>query len=99
MYFDKQIAHLNKNGLTHLALIRYNFELIGSLAQLVEQRTFNPLVPRSNRGRPTIFLVKSNFTNLLRFECFKNFFFKRSANTLSHTLLRVVSSAGRAADF
>ena len=28
----------------------------GSLAQLVEQRTFNPLVPRSNRGRPTTFL-------------------------------------------
>ncbi len=27
----------------------------GSLAQLVEQRTFNPLVPRSNRGRPTTF--------------------------------------------
>ena len=27
----------------------------GSLAQLVEQRTFNPLVPRSNRGRPTIY--------------------------------------------
>ncbi|MDP1446111.1 hypothetical protein Q8G43_14320, partial [Acinetobacter schindleri] len=25
-----------------------------SLAQLVEQRTFNPLVPRSSRGRPTI---------------------------------------------
>ena len=26
----------------------------GSLAQLVEHRTFNPLVPRSSRGRPTI---------------------------------------------
>ena len=26
---------------------------LGSLAQLVEQRTFNPLVPRSSRGRPT----------------------------------------------
>jgi hypothetical protein len=26
--------------------------LKGSLAQLVEQRTFNPLVPRSSRGRP-----------------------------------------------
>ncbi len=29
----------------------------GSLAQLVEQRTFNPLVPRSNRGRPTTYLI------------------------------------------
>ena len=28
----------------------------GSLAQLVEQQTFNLLVPRSSRGRPTIFL-------------------------------------------
>ena len=26
----------------------------GSLAQLVEQWTFNPLVPRSSRGRSTI---------------------------------------------
>ncbi len=26
----------------------------GSLAQLVEHWTFNPLVPRSSRGRPTI---------------------------------------------
>ena len=31
--------------------------LLGSLAQLVEQRTFNPLVPRSNRGRPTTYLI------------------------------------------
>ncbi len=27
----------------------------GSLAQSVEQRTFNPLVPRSSRGRPILF--------------------------------------------
>ncbi len=27
----------------------------GSLAQLVEQWTFNPLVPRSSRGRPTTY--------------------------------------------
>jgi hypothetical protein len=26
---------------------------------LVEQRTFNPLVPRSSRGRPTIHFFKS----------------------------------------
>ena len=31
----------------------YNAQLIGSLAQSVEQRTFNPLVERSNRSRPT----------------------------------------------
>ena len=31
----------------------YNTQLIGSLAQSVEQRTFNPLVERSNRSRPT----------------------------------------------
>jgi hypothetical protein len=30
---------------------------IGALAQLVEHRTFNPLVERSNRSRPTILLV------------------------------------------
>ena len=38
----------------------------GSLAQLVEQRTFNPLVPRSNRGRPPYFeksfLMRSFFS-------------------------------------
>ena len=28
---------------------------MGSLAQLVEHRTFNPMVERSNRSRPTIF--------------------------------------------
>ena len=27
---------------------------MGSLAQLVEHRTFNPMVERSNRSRPTI---------------------------------------------
>ena len=27
----------------------------GPLAQLVEHRTFNPMVPRSSRGRPTKF--------------------------------------------
>ena len=32
---------------------RYNFWLFGSLAQLVEQRTFNPLVTGSNPVRPT----------------------------------------------
>jgi hypothetical protein len=31
----------------------YNTELFGSLAQLVEQRTFNPLVAGSNPARPT----------------------------------------------
>jgi hypothetical protein len=29
----------------------------GPLAQLVEHRTFNPMVPRSSRGRPTIFII------------------------------------------
>lgn len=29
---------------------------VGSLAQLVEHRTFNPLVARSSRARPTNFL-------------------------------------------
>ena len=33
----------------------YNAQIIGSLAQSVEQRTFNPLVERSNRSRPTTF--------------------------------------------
>ncbi len=28
---------------------------VGSVAQSVEQRTFNPLVPSSNLGRPTKF--------------------------------------------
>ena len=28
---------------------------MGSLAQLVEHRTFNPMVERSNRSRPTIY--------------------------------------------
>ena len=28
--------------------------LFGPLAQLVEHRTFNPMVERSNRSRPTI---------------------------------------------
>jgi hypothetical protein len=28
----------------------------GPLAQLVEHRTFNPMVERSNRSRPTIFI-------------------------------------------
>ena len=31
----------------------YNGRLRGSLAQSVEQRTFNPLVARSSRARPT----------------------------------------------
>ena len=29
----------------------------GPIAQLVEQLTFNQLVPRSSRGRPTIFSI------------------------------------------
>ena len=29
---------------------------MGSLAQLVEHRTFNPMVERSNRSRPTIYI-------------------------------------------
>ena len=33
--------------------VPYNAQLVGSLAQSVEQRTFNPLVERSNRSRPT----------------------------------------------
>ena len=32
--------------------------LLGSLAQSVEQRTFNPLVERSSRSRPTTFKTK-----------------------------------------
>jgi hypothetical protein len=32
---------------------RYNFGFSGALAQLVEQRTFNPLVGGSNPPRPT----------------------------------------------
>jgi len=31
----------------------YNLRLVGSLAQLVEQRTFNPLVAGSSPARPT----------------------------------------------
>lgn len=31
----------------------YNFPPFGALAQLVEHRTFNPLVERSSRSRPT----------------------------------------------
>ena len=38
----------------------------GPLAQLVEQRTFNPLVPRSSRGRPTNFVVISPYINYLK---------------------------------
>jgi hypothetical protein len=35
------------------APVGYNADLFGSLAQLVEQRTFNPLVAGSNPARPT----------------------------------------------
>ena len=33
--------------------VPYNAQLVGSLAQSVEQRTFNPLVEGSNPSRPT----------------------------------------------
>jgi hypothetical protein len=36
----------------------------GPLAQLVEHRTFNPMVPRSSRGRPTKF--KPSFCIIFR---------------------------------
>jgi hypothetical protein len=32
-------------------------DFVGSLAQSVEHRTFNAMVPRSNRGRPTIYYI------------------------------------------
>ena len=40
----------NKN----VKIVFYCLKCFGSLAQLVEQWTFNPLVPRSSRGRSTI---------------------------------------------
>ena len=40
-------------GLTATSYVFYNARLVGSLAQLVEQRTFNPLVAGSNPARPT----------------------------------------------
>lgn len=33
----------------------FNYPKFGPLAQLVEQWTFNPRVPGSNPGRPTIY--------------------------------------------
>ncbi|VXC38776.1 hypothetical protein BURKHO8Y_210442 [Burkholderia sp. 8Y] len=39
--------------LTVIEIAAYNFASFGSLAQLVEQRTFNPLVAGSNPARPT----------------------------------------------
>src|SRR6185436_10396550 len=39
--------------LTRVACKSYNFRFSGALAQLVEQRTFNPLVTGSNPVRPT----------------------------------------------
>ena len=41
--------------LTNKSYIYIILIFIGSLAQSVEQRTFNPLVERSNRSRPTKF--------------------------------------------
>ena len=41
----------------------------GLLAQLVEQLTFNQLVPRSSRGQPTIFREPSHFMTGLFFDC------------------------------
>ena len=52
----------------------------GSLAQLVEQRTFNPLVPRSNRGRPTILSLEClpdfPYYILIKLRCFGRVFLR-----------------------
>ncbi len=45
----------DKKCLTIAYAFNYNSQLIGSLAQPVEQRTFNPLVEGSNPSRPTKF--------------------------------------------
>ena len=41
------------NTIYNPQFILLSFQCKGSLAQPVEQRTFNPLVERSNRSRPT----------------------------------------------
>ncbi len=33
--------------------------IFGPLAQLVEHRTFNPMVERSNRSRPTMYTIEN----------------------------------------
>ena len=57
-------------GLTVKYPLHYTEELdyvFGSLAQLVEQRTFNPLVASSNLARPTIlFSFATYFPNSLK---------------------------------
>ncbi len=45
--------------LTTLKLMSKMRAPVGSLAQSVEQRTFNPLVERSNRSRPTSITLSS----------------------------------------
>jgi hypothetical protein len=52
-------------GLTRSALLQTGMQhkTCGSLAQLVEQRTFNPLVPSSNLGRPTITRLETRPTH------------------------------------
>ena len=49
MFFEKNF----KKTVDEKKQAPYNAQIIGSLAQSVEQRTFNPLVERSNRSRPT----------------------------------------------
>ena len=47
--------------------------IVGSLAQSVEQRTFNPLVEGSNPSRPTnqfsLLIIKISYLNLLLVLC------------------------------
>ena len=40
-------------GVDRASIIIHNLNLSGLVAQSVEQRTFNPLVPGSNPGQPT----------------------------------------------
>ena len=50
-------------SLARLKLYTIFLRRSGPIAQLVEQLTFNQLVPRSSRGRPTIFRKAQSFND------------------------------------
>jgi hypothetical protein len=60
---------------------RIQFSRRGTLAQLVEQRTFNPLVAGSNPARPTKeYFAKATLFNRVAFCFSRNLFITQTRN-------------------